>query len=544
MLDYMDVAQTGLIHWNKKKLLIDNLTYLVNAADEPGGYLRAAYSCIDEFSSAYLKKLYEEPTHYIIKQGKIYYPDFNNGLIIHENGRKKTFRKDSTDKYVKTVWIFGDSRVSGMLIENRYTISGILQEKIYEKDLLYRVENCGIPGRDIERMVEQIKETEVCEGDIVILGTGFYEYHGDPVFNAFVWSTFIKDAYSFCNKKNVEFLYVNLPTILEMNNLTDEEKKLLEIFNTTEFTEYSQSKLIRFNELISYYCSCNGIGYKNYSTYFQKRYEYGMCFINLHHYGPNGNMLIADAILEYIEIIELAKTINLNKIKDAVAERIQKQEVIKNGLDSETEIKEYLREVRRKIWWNSSAKTGCIVMNANPFTLGHMYLVKKSLEYVDYLIVMVVEEDASDFSFKDRLNMVSANLEDFKNVIVIPSGKFCISKTTFPEYFKKEDMQNDKIDSRDDLTIFSTQIAPALNVKVRFIGDEPNDAVTRQYNEQMRQILSLYNLEVVEITRARSNNVPVSASQVRKFVNERNWEGVKTLVPECTYHYLEKLCTK
>ena len=38
-------------------------------------------------------------------------------------------------------------------------------------------------------------------------------------------------------------------------------------------------------------------------------------------------------------------------------------------------------------------KIGGVVMNCNPFTLGHRYLIEQSLNQVDYLYIFVVEEE-------------------------------------------------------------------------------------------------------------------------------------------------------
>ena len=49
---------------------------------------------------------------------------------------------------------------------------------------------------------------------------------------------------------------------------------------------------------------------------------------------------------------------------------------------------------------------GAIVMNCNPFTLGHLYLIEYAAKEVDQLFIFVVEEDASFFSFDDRIMLV------------------------------------------------------------------------------------------------------------------------------------------
>lgn len=76
-------------------------------------------------------------------------------------------------------------------------------------------------------------------------------------------------------------------------------------------------------------------------------------------------------------------------------------------------------------------------MNCNPFTLGHRYLIEEACSQVDILYVFVVEEDKSYFKFEDRIEMVRQGTKDLKQVQVLPSGKYIISKETFAQYFKK-----------------------------------------------------------------------------------------------------------
>ncbi len=45
-------------------------------------------------------------------------------------------------------------------------------------------------------------------------------------------------------------------------------------------------------------------------------------------------------------------------------------------------------------------KSGAIVMNCNPFTKGHRYLIEQALKTVEYLYIFVVEEDKSYLNFK------------------------------------------------------------------------------------------------------------------------------------------------
>ena len=187
-----------------------------------------------------------------------------------------------------------------------------------------------------------------------------------------------------------------------------------------------------------------------------------------------------------------------------------------------------------------SPKIGSIVMNCNPFTVGHRYLVEQALKRCDHLIVFVVEEDKSVFPFAERIELVRKNLADLKNVSVIPSGQFIISSRTFQEYFNKESLQEHKIDTSLDVTMFGKEIAPCLNISMRFAGEEPLDNVTRQYNESMARILPSYGVKFIEIPRMKYQGRPVSASEVRRLAEAKQFDKLKKLVPPITLRYLRR----
>lgn len=154
-------------------------------------------------------------------------------------------------------------------------------------------------------------------------------------------------------------------------------------------------------------------------------------------------------------------------------------------------VREYFEEYfsKYKLYKESeNTAVGAIVMNCNPFTKGHRYLIERAIEKVDNLYIFVVEEDCSYFKFSDRLKMVEEGIADLKNVYVIPSGQYILSKDTFAQYFEKEQVVI--VDSMDyDIFIFGEIVASELGICYRFVGEEPFDVVTREYNEAMKRIL-------------------------------------------------------
>ena len=202
--------------------------------------------------------------------------------------------------------------------------------------------------------------------------------------------------------------------------------------------------------------------------------------------------------------------------------------------------KEHLQTLRK-----DGEKIGSIVMNANPFTLGHRYLVEQSAQSCDWLHLFVVREDASVFKFSDRLRLIKAGLKHIPNLTIHEGSDYIISKATFPTYFIKDEGKIDMLYSELDLRVFKNHIAPQLGITHRFVGHEPYCVVTNDYNNQMKRILTQKNetdpIEVIELTRINSDEMPISASRVRKLMDEGKMDEVKLLVPSTTFEFLQTL---
>lgn len=202
------------------------------------------------------------------------------------------------------------------------------------------------------------------------------------------------------------------------------------------------------------------------------------------------------------------------------------------------ELKEWLTNSSKKYKINHSGKVGAVVMNCNPFTRGHRYLIEQASSCVDILYVFILEEDKSYFNFQSRFDMVKAGTKDLNNVIVLPSGKYVISTQTMPGYFNKEEQPFVEADAALDLSFFAGAIAKEFNIKIRFAGEEPKDKFTKKYNEAMSRILPKYGIEFCEIPRKQLGDLVISASLVRKYLAEHKYEAIKELVLPCTYEYL------
>lgn len=213
-----------------------------------------------------------------------------------------------------------------------------------------------------------------------------------------------------------------------------------------------------------------------------------------------------------------------------------------NNSDFYKEISEYTASILQEYPLKDNIKVcGSIVMNCNPFTKGHRYLIEYAAKRVDRLYIFVVKEDKSFFKYEDRFEMVKQGTADLKNVVVVSSGKFIISSLTFPEYFMKDYVKEKNFDVSMDVETFCKHIAPPLSIKKRFAGEEPFDPVTLNYNENMRRILPKYGMEFCEIPRlAIDEKRVINATEVRRLLRERDFKTIKEYVPETTVRILQE----
>lgn len=232
--------------------------------------------------------------------------------------------------------------------------------------------------------------------------------------------------------------------------------------------------------------------------------------------------------------------------------------LMENGRGGLPEYRKYLESLARP------GRNGAIVMNANPFTKGHRYLVEQAASLVDNLYVIVVREDRSRFPYVERKAMIEAGCAGLDNVVVCEGSDYAISAATFPTYFLKK--LDDATDTQIalDLDLFVNHIAKPLGVTVRFAGSEPEDALTRRYNELMAEILPGTSVAVVrqvhqpdpelvkgsalrqarrpidfvEIPRLEQNGNPISATSLRRALDKGNLKEAMEYIPKSTVPYL------
>lgn len=184
-------------------------------------------------------------------------------------------------------------------------------------------------------------------------------------------------------------------------------------------------------------------------------------------------------------------------------------------------------------------RIGAIVMNANPFTAGHRFLVEQAAACCDHVFLLAVEEDLSEFPFAVRLELIRQGTKDLKNVTVLPGGRYVISSLTFPAYFSR-DAARSRLQSKIDAEIFARYIAPALGVTDRFLGEEPFSPSTAIYNEEVKARLEQSGIAVHIVPRREAGGRAISASQVRALLKEGQMEAVLPLLPPTTAAYVQE----
>lgn len=179
---------------------------------------------------------------------------------------------------------------------------------------------------------------------------------------------------------------------------------------------------------------------------------------------------------------------------------------------------------------------GALVMNCNPFTLGHRHVIETAAKECDRVYVFVLSEGLSRFPAEDRLQLVKDGTADLKNVTVYPTGPYLISSATFPTYFLPDREQATRVQCLLDIEIFTKYYIPKFGITTRYVGTEPTSPMTDAYNAALKEYLPI---PLREIPRLEVDGVPVSASTVRGLLGTGQSELVAKLVPPTTLRYLQ-----
>ncbi len=213
--------------------------------------------------------------------------------------------------------------------------------------------------------------------------------------------------------------------------------------------------------------------------------------------------------------------------------------VLEFGYETIQNYQEYLKENKIK---TKTDQIASIVVNCNPYTIGHQYLIEKAAAENELVYLFVVSENLSVFPFELRWKMIKQGISHLNNVKMLSTGSYIVSGAIFPHYFLKQESTNliSEKQAEIDVKIFAKYIAPVLNIKRRYIGTENYCLTTSAYNNAMKEILPKKGVEVIEVKRISANNSDnfVSASKVRKAIKNNNLQSVIDFLPLVTRDFL------
>lgn len=181
-------------------------------------------------------------------------------------------------------------------------------------------------------------------------------------------------------------------------------------------------------------------------------------------------------------------------------------------------------------------RIAAVVMNANPFTLGHRHLVEQASRENDVVHLFLLSEEAGPIPFSVRRKLVEEGIEDLGNVLLHESGPYMISTATFPSYFLKDEDAVIRAHAALDVEVFF-KIAEGLGIQRRYVGEEPTSHVTALYNDVMASRLGERGIECRIIPRLKADGAVISASTVRQAIRDGRLESVGAMLPACTYRY-------
>lgn len=323
---------------------------------------------------------------------------------------------------------------------------------------------------------------------------------------------------------------------VERINLSDEYevkevKNFLQIFELKLDDNVDYTIVIRQNDEIKATCSKSKNVFKCFAVSEDLRGE-GISAILM---GAVSDKLFEEGIYHSFIFTKIENINIFTSLGYELIHQIENVALLESGIYN---IKKYLKAMKKQYNLDANTKKSAIVMNCNPFTLGHKYLIEEAARQSREVLVFIVEEDKSSFPFIYRYAMVKEGVSHLHNVQVIKGGEYIISQATFPSYFLRKEDEVLKAYTTLDASIFGRYFCETLNITKRFVGEEPYCIVTNAYNDALKEILPTYGVEVVEVKRKAYMKDIISASKVRRLIKEGRISEIQQIVPSSTWEFL------
>jgi [citrate (pro-3S)-lyase] ligase len=436
----------------------------------------ALYGDLPQYSKEYIDNIFTPIPNINTRRGRENL-EYKSKYVNITNGCRHTAEQPGV--YDNSIFVVGNSSVYGFGCEDKHTLPSILQRLINNSKNLntrYAVFNLGARGKPKFVDFYKLLNLNVLRNDIVVM-------HGIP-----------QDIVEELSPLSTDKFHLISPGFSKREHRE-------EIFFDAGHVTYKGHTIIAhqiFNSLFS----------------------------------PSANATKSQKQSNIINLISKKKRTQALK---SLSEFTKDFRGLHSNLDKHPDLLFFIDELKAL---TKQGLTGALVVNCNPFTLGHRHLIEYSASKVDNLFVFVVEEDLSYFDFETRFSMVIEGTKDIDNCKIVRGGKYIMSTITYPEYFSKEEEKILDLNASTDMAIFGEYIAPALNISVRFIGEEPICDVTRQHNNQMRHILPTYGVRVEETKRILNDGQIISASLVRQYIQTNEIDRIRKLVPPSTFRYI------
>ncbi len=547
---FVAIDERPFLDRDGKLLIFDELAWLRSGPP----HLRQVYQGRTTDPKAYFNEVADHPLRFYLDKGGFAAEDMTSRLVNARDGVRVTAASPEQGDF--TVYVCGSSVALGHHNEDAQTIASRLQYRM-NQELLEgrqgRAVNKGIYAFPLLLNADDLDVQPLRPGDFVFFVYGSYLILGPGHGNRFsaaealeLFAHYILRMKASCENRGGTFVFCLQPFVGRIRNPSESERFLAEdcvVYHDPHFGLVSVDA-----EALLQALRARGVEVLDGADPCQRPHPFGELFIDRTHLSPAGNDLLAALFWARIRKGAAGDPGARSRASAAAgaAGLVRDYEDSCRGyLDRhlprfrEQDLEAFRREHACHL--SSPGVHGCIVVNCNPFTRGHRFLIETAARRVDHLFVFVLEEDRSFFPFEDRMELVRQGTVDLANVTVLRSGSLIISSLTFPEYFQKDQSQDRRVDCGYDLDTFCRVVAPAMGIRIRFVGTEPFCRITGQYNQQMKEVLPRHGIEVVEVERyVGEDGEAISASRVRKALEKGDWDQLRRLVPDSTLAYLRR----
>lgn len=501
-----------------------------------------AYAQVKDFSEKYFDDVSYMPNLYY-RDNLLCNRDYRSERVNIINGLRYT---QNTNVSSETIHFFGDSRMYGLYVSDQHTIPSLVSRKLKRRCINY-----GTHGTSIFDIKLQIESATIKKGDIVVINNGFIKAK-KSVEQSIVDAAVVYEILQIndeCISRGAELVVCMFPDCGDKKVLLPQEKNIC-IFHELQKIEQSNSNYFSLDAnwekvipiIQSYGIKCCDIISR---IYFEENVQ---MFVDYIHFGTAGNELISNLLSESIlsnensehEILLIDEKYRkqIYEIKEDYKRIICERKGNKNSVFFDNDKFDEFLSLLCDCSAGKPEGSAVIVMNANPFTYGHLYIIEEALKIVPYLYILVVQEKQTVIPFADRIDLIRKGTEHLDNICIIPSSEFVVSNVTLPEYFNKERKQLQNVDATRDISLFVEYIMPALNVETRIAGHEPYCKVTKEYNRQIADKFAERGLKFLQLERKKSADGFISASKVRRAVFEGRISSIREMIPYSTYEYL------